>query len=235
MMFEPEVACVLPDGDEMKLTYNSAANEYSGNREFTVNILCNSELIINGNETNGMFPVAGTYTTEETERLSLFYNRYRIRGSYGVFVPTASDYFKTVTNLQKDGNGQFSQAILYDENLKSEYGSLAETAAVTYCEYMTNDSSLTEVRRFFASGTPTYEAIRTSEVIWYTNHIGYRFENISSSEFYRHDDETFSCRVTLDHYVVRTSTDTHYFPLHITMFFKESDGEMKVWEMVTNK
>ena len=234
LIFEPDIFAVLPDGTNTPLFYDQASGAYILQRSFTADILSNSALLINSREAGGAYPVSVITDNEAATRLNLYYSRYLVTGSFGAFIPEAVDNFNLRNNLTSTAPGQYKQEIVYDDDLMAQYAAFAEEATTTYCEYMTNDGSLTEVRRFFATGTPTYDAIRTSEVIWYTAHIGYRFENIESSEFFWHDEEMFSCRVTLDHYVVRTTTDTHYFPLDVTLFFREVDGVMRVWELVAN-
>jgi hypothetical protein len=99
---------------------------------------------------------------------------------------------------------------------------------------MTNNSSLAELRGSFETETATYEALRKSEVYWYTDHIGYWFENIEASEFFDHGGDVFSCRVTLDQYIKRTETDTRLFPLDITLFFRNVNGKYLVYNLIGN-
>ena len=172
--------------------------------------------------------------TEAAARLNTRYQRYRVAGRIGGILPRVVDQWGREGVMEAAGDAAYIQRIVYDAELEQQYGALAIEATTTYAKYMTFDSSMTEVRRYFASGTPIYEAIRTSEVIWYTNHIGYRFENVVASEFYKREEGAFSCRVALDHYVIRTAADTWHFPLDITLFFTESDGKYLVTDMIHN-
>ncbi|MCL2709112.1 MAG: hypothetical protein FWF03_08365, partial [Defluviitaleaceae bacterium] len=224
LLFEPEINAVLPDGAEARLYYDAQSNAYrQRDKAATAQVLSGSRLFINGAEAGDELIVSERIATGETERLGIYYRLYRVSGSFGEISMTVVDGFGKETAL--DGEDDvFLQPIEYDAKLENEYGAFAIEAAKTYAAYMTNDSSMSEINRYFARGTPTYDGIRTSEVIWYTKHEGYRFENARASSFYRHDEETFSCRITMDHYVVRTQADTRHFPLDFTLFIKDYGG-----------
>jgi hypothetical protein len=234
LLFEPKITAFLPDGTETELLYDGAENAYSQPpKVITADVLSDSVLYVNGEKAGNEYIINGNVGDDAAARMKMRYVRYRFAGSFGRLTLLAESSLGRLFILSGSG-GIYKQEIRYDEELRERFADFAGEAAKTYAMYMTNDSSLTAVRKYFESGTETYEAIRTSEVYWYTNHIGFNFENIEASEFYRHDAETFSCRVTLDHYVVRTQTDTRYFPLDVTFFIKVSNGNAMIVEMISN-
>ena len=200
----------------------------------TVEILEGFTLFVNDMEIGDDYLIAEGIRKPEADRLNLKYKRYQIATNFGIFAIKAVDGANREGALAGGVKQTFFQEIVYDSELLAKYGKLAENAATTYAKYMTNNAKLSELREFFETGTATYDALRKSEVHWYTDHIGYRFENIEASEFYDHGGEVFSCRVTLDQYIKRTETDTRRFPLDITLFFRKAGGHFLVFDLIVN-
>jgi len=199
----------------------------------TVEVLDGFTLFINNVEIGEEYLISEGIRKPEADRLNLKYKRYQIATNLGISAIKVVDNYDREGALTSEGQ-KFEQEIIYDKGLEAEYKKLAEDAAKTYAKFMTNDAKLSELRGFFETGTATYEALRKSEVHWYTDHIGYRFENIEAKEFYDHGGGAFSCRVTLDQYIKRTETDTRLFPLDITLFFRPAGGKFLVFDLIGN-
>ena len=200
----------------------------------TVEILDGSTLYINDSEIGDGYLTATGIRRPEADRLNMKYNRYQMTSNLGVTAMTVVDKAGREGAIAGGAGLKYVQEIIYDDALFAKFGSLAADAATTYAKYMTNNAKLSDLRVFFETGTATYEALRRSEVHWYTDHIANWFENIVASEFFDHGGGTFSCRVTLDQYIKRTETDTKLFPLDITLFFRKTDDKFLVFELIGN-
>ena len=235
MIFEPVVEA--RDGDEgvLPMVFVEEANAYMPqSREITIDVLDACALFVNGAAINRDFMVVEKVDTTEAARMKRYYQRYRVADRFGAVNISVKDHLGRAGEVEAAGDGYYVQRFVYDDGLEESFGLLAREAAMAYAKYMTNDSSMSELRRYFAAGTEIYNWIRTSEVYWYTNHIGYRFENVTASAFFDMGEGAFSCRVTLDHYIHRTAADIFSFPLDVTLFFAESDGRYLVVDMISN-
>ncbi|MCL2120812.1 MAG: hypothetical protein FWH28_01000 [Clostridiales bacterium] len=235
VLVTPAIEARDDGGNSASLVYDREAGCFMlALTEIHADILEGGALYINDIAVSEEQLVERAIQTEAAARLNTRYQRYRVAGRIGGILPRVVDRWGRKGEMEATDDNTYIQKILYDAELEQNYSALAKDAATTYSKYMTYDSSMTEIRRYFAPGTAIYEAIRTSEVIWYTNHIGYRFENVVASEFFPREEGAFSCRVTLDHYVQRTAADLRHFPLDITLFFTESDGKYLVTDMLHN-
>ncbi len=140
---------------------------------------------------------------------------------------------KESTLVYDEEKSMFVEQIGYDE-FDDAKKTLLENAVQTYAKYMTLDSSLYYVRRYFDSTSKTYTYIRTADTWCYTPHIGYEFKDIEFSELYQYDENTFSARYKCNHYVYRTRNDHFLFPLDLTLYFKNINGTFYAYDMVSN-
>jgi len=233
LIARPEVGVRFGDGVK-PLAFDSEANEYSAIPVVRADILDNFTLFINNVPIDESFLIAEDIRTDETDRLRIARKIYKVNCAFEdpdiLVINTAGTAF----HLKEAGTGNYIQEIIYDIDLETKFRNFAVDAAKTYAMYMTNNSSLAELRKYFETGTQTYDNIRTSEVYWYTDHIGYWFENEEAMEFFEQDAGHFSCRVTLDQYVQRTARDLHHFPLDVTFFIRDNNGQYLIYDMKSN-
>lgn len=140
---------------------------------------------------------------------------------------------KESTLVFDEESQMYVEQIGYDE-FDDTKKTLLENAVQTYAKYMTLDSSLYNVRKYFDSKSQTYTYIRTADTWCYTPHIGYEFKDIEFSELYQYDENTFSARYKCNHYVYRTKNDHFLFPLDLTLYFKNIGGTFYAYDMVSN-
>jgi len=217
------------------LSYDSEFNEYSAIPVLTADIIDSFSLFINGIKVEDSFILRDGIRTDETNRLRLHRKIYRVPYGLGG-QPDVS--IVSITGKESaiidDGNLNFVQKIVSDADLERQYKDLAIAAAKTYAEFMTYDTGIRELQRYFQTGTQIYNNIRTSEVYFYTPHIDYWFENINASEFLARENDTFSCRVTFSHYVRRNAQQLNLFPLDVTLFFRRSGAQYLIYDMIIN-
>ena len=234
LLAEPAVEVRPAGGASLTLSYDADDKEFSAIPKITADILDIFSLYINGHKIDDSFLIREGIRTAETDRLRLS------RKIYSVPVVFDEPEVRVVSEAGIDGviidkgESGFVQEVAYDSGLEARFTDLAIDAATTYAKFITNNSSLAELRRYFETGTHIYEVIRTSEVYWYTTHAGFWFENIAASEFFTSDGETFSSRVTFDQYIRRNAANLHMFPLDVTLFFRESSGRFLVYDMISN-
>ena len=217
------------------LTFDSNANEYSAIPVLTADIIDSYTLFINDIQIDDSFLLKDGIKTEETDRMRLHRKTYRIpfglSGDPDISVVSAAG---KEGSIQDKGNLLFVQEFVSDSDLENQFKERAIAAAKTYTRFMTFDTTIRELQRYFESGTQIYQMIRTSEVYFYTPHRDSWFEKESATEFFARENETFSCRVSFDNCIRRTANDLFRFPLDITLFFRKIGNQYFVYDMQIN-
>ena len=222
-------------GRIIDLAFDSEANEYSAIPVLTADIIDSYTLFLNSIQIDDSFIIRDNIKTEETDRLRLRRKIYRI--PFGL---TEKPNVSIVNSAGKEGiireKGEFHfvQEFVSDSDLEKQFKERAIAAAKTYSRFMTFNTTIRELQKYFESGTQIYQLIRTSEVYFYTPHRDNWFENEAASEFFAINDEAFSCRVTFDNLIRRTANDLFRFPLDVTLFFRRIGEQFMVYDMVIN-
>ena len=226
---------VKSDNRVVDLSYDSDANEYSAIPLLMADIIDNFALYINGLQIDDTFLIKDDIKTEETNRMRLHRKIYRIPFGLGgqPIISVVSAAGKEGVLTEKD-KLHFVQEFVSDSDLENQFKERAIAAAKTYTRFMTFDTTIRELQRYFESGTQIYQMIRTSEVYFYTPHRDSWFEKEKASEFFARENETFSCRVTFDNCIRRTANDLFRFPLDVTLFFRKIGGQFMVYNMLIN-
>ncbi|MBQ9761894.1 MAG: hypothetical protein IJV82_02320 [Oscillospiraceae bacterium] len=98
------------------------------------------------------------------------------------------------------------------------------SAATTYCKYMINAATKTELKQYFDTNQQIYATI-TGNDTWMQSYSSYDFaDNQQVSDYYRYSDTLFSARVTLTLNVTRKDGSVKIYELDTT-FFMERQGE----------
>ena len=234
MISHPVVEVREGGGTARTLTYNEDANVYSAIPTVQAKVLEGFTLYINGIPVSDSFLTAEGERAAETDRLRLTRKTYTFYSNFDDPELTVKSLSGIEGSLVYTEDGNFFQEIVYDSELEALHKDYAIDAAMTYARFITNNSTLAELRRYFEAGTPIFEVIRTTEVYWYTTHLSYWFENVNASEFVKRDEDTFSARVTFDQFIRRTARDLHQFPLDVTLFIRNVDGRFLVYDMISN-
>jgi len=217
------------------LAYDSEFNEYSAIPVIIADIVDTYTLMINGRRISDSYLLKDGIKTDEMNRLRLYRKIYRI--PFGLNEPvnvSIAGINGTENAISDSGNLHFIQEIVYDSNLEAQYRQHCISAAQTYALFMTLNTNLTGLQRYFQTGTQIYEVIRTSEVYFYTPHINQYFEKVTASEFFARENDTFSCRITFEHHVWRTAYEHFVFPLDVTLFFRRVGSQYMVYDMISN-
>lgn len=80
---------------------------------------------------------------------------------------------------------------------------IAGKAASIYADYMQNDSSIGQIRKYMDTETDFYKNLRTSLVYFVLDHQKHEIKDLKTADFHKYSDELFSCRVTLANELTR--------------------------------
>ncbi len=228
-----------PQAPENTWELNTTSTVFSQDESVAVKILSSSTLFINEIEITDVYITENDIKTESCKHMPEGVNGI----TYQIYKMDKLLLKANVKVIDRNGN---ESPIVYDEEQKmfveqityetfsEELKTLTENAVQTYAKYMTLDSSLYNVRKYFDAQSQIYTYIRTSDTWCYTPHIGYEFKDITFSELYTYDENTFSARYKCNHYVHRTKKESFLFPLDLTLYFKNINGTFYVYDMVSN-
>ncbi len=112
------------------------------------------------------------------------------------------------TTLEVTQNGtQYMVAQNIDAALSAKISDFATEASKTYSAYMQEDSSLTAIRKYFATDTDFYENLRTSLVIFALDHEGFRFDDVKAHSVQKYSDNLYSCRIELTQVLIKNGKE----------------------------
>ena len=89
------------------------------------------------------------------------------------------------TSLPVEKNGAVYN-VVQEFAEKDAVGKIAGKAASVYAEYMQNDSSMTQIRKYMATDTKFYKNLRTSLVIFVLEHDKYEIKDLKTSDFHKY-------------------------------------------------
>lgn len=212
---------------------------YSTNESIKIKAFTTSKLSLNGVEINDSHITENNIRTESCSRVpegvnGIMYCEYSIDNLLLKPELTAIDRNGNESTFVFDEETQtYVEQMNYDiptEELKAHI----QNAAQTYAKYMTLDATLYSMSRYFDTKSKIYKSITTTEIQWFTPHIGYEFKDIEFKEYYIYDENTFSVRYVCNQYIYRTSTESHLFPLDLTLYFKNINGTYYIFDLISN-
>ncbi|MBE6717849.1 MAG: hypothetical protein E7574_01145 [Ruminococcaceae bacterium] len=199
-----------------------------------------SKITINGIELKEDYITTDNIETESCKRVpegvnGIMYREYEVNNLlFAPEIKITDRHGNEGTLVYDEEHQMFVEQMNYDV-FTEEIKTLTQDAAQTYAKYMTLDASLYNFRKYFDTKSKIYKNITTTEIKWFTPHIGYEFKDIEFKDYYIYDENTFSARYVCNHYLYRTSAESRLFPLDLTLYFKNINGTFYVYDMISNK
>lgn len=161
----------------------------------SVNGVSLDETLLTGNETPDK---SCDYMPDGVE--GIVFQEYALDDLYfqpDTVVVNAADGRECTVELLEDGS--YHASFLYDDTLKDTQGAYVLDAAQAIAKYMQNDAYFYVPAVYIDPESALYENVRTSLTYFAIDHVAYSFENETVTEFYRYDENTFSCRISFIH------------------------------------
>ena len=124
--------------------------------------------------------------------------------------------------------------LVYDEVLKAEQSEFVIEAAKKFAAYMQNDTTLAKLNPYFEKGTALYNSIRSTLQWAVIDHDSYDFEDVEATDFYRYDENTFSCRVKLTHILQRKRLEDYRDTMDATFYLRKVNGKYLIYDSTNN-
>lgn len=164
----------------------------------------------------------------------VLYTLYSVKGLTNEPTVTVTAADGTALNVKNEAEDLYVTELVYDEALKAEQAEYVIKAAKAYAAYMQNDLAFNKVSPYFEKGTTLYESIRTTLLWAVIDHDSYLFEGEEASEFYRYDENTFSCRVRLTHVLKRSRLQDYRDNVDLTFYLRKIDGKYLIYDRTNN-
>lgn len=136
--------------------------------------------------------------------------------------------------LAKSDDLYYYTKLVYDEVLEAEYSDFVIEAAKSFASYMQNDTTLQKLNPYFEKGTELYKSIRSTLQWAVIDHDSYDFEDVEASNFYRYDENTFSCRVKLTQVLKRKRLEDFRDTMDATFYLRMVDGKYLIYDRTNN-
>lgn len=124
----------------------------------------------------------------------------------------------------------YTADIVYSDSLKEQYEETVLTAMKKYAAYMSNDERFSNIKAYFDPASTLYDNIRTSETYFVIDHSGYHFIDVSASEFYAYDENTFSCRVSFTQVLTKKGKPDYKDSIDKTIYLRKVGDKFLIYD-----
>ena len=139
----------------------------------------------------------------------------------------------TAAPLTQDAEtGVWTADVVYDTALAEKYADQMITVAQNYAAFVMRDAYFASFSSYFYKTTDLYQTIRQVPTSFVWRHDGYSFADVSATEFYAYNDDTFSCRIRFVHILHRIGNEDYTEQLDITFYLHRVNGEFLIYDMV---
>ncbi len=213
---------------------------YTRDNEVTLKVLKGSIPYVNGIPLTEDLIAEDNITHESSSHLpegvsGILYTLYKLDGLVSEPDVKVTDSEGTELSLTYDSDGGFYVTeLVYDKALEAEMSDRVIEAAKMFATYMQNDCTLTKLNPYFEKGTALYNSIKSTLQWAVIDHDSYDFEDIKASEFYRYDENTFSCRVKMTHVLKRKRLEDYRDTMNAVFYLRNIDGAYMVYDRTNN-
>ena len=118
----------------------------------------------------------------------------------------------------------------------AQYGEFATEitdTAMAYCEYITEDGTLLDLKKHLLPGTVFYDALNSFDNQWFTTHESVEYQNIELSDILPIGDNAFIGAIKFDYVVTATNVSQTYSNFYQMYFIKDAEGAWKCINIYT--
>ena len=105
--------------------------------------------------------------------------------------------------------------------------------AMAYCQYITEDGTLYELKQHLLPGTVFYDAISSFDNQWFTTHESIDYQNMQIHDVMALGDDAFMGSISFDYVVTATNVQQTYSNFYQMFFIKDRNGDWKCINIYT--
>ncbi|MBQ4066187.1 MAG: hypothetical protein IJD22_00960 [Clostridia bacterium] len=231
-------------GEDGEKLYEAGAFEIytDSKKNVTVEVPENYSVFINGTLLSDSYVTQKDIPTTSCELMpegvrGLYYTKYAVTGLISEPVVEVRAADGTLAPVEVSEN-QYKASLIYDSALEAEYSEWILEGAILYARYTQYDSNVNvvgfnKVAPYFDPTSGLYESIRTMENMFVQYYDSFEFVDQSVTEFYRYDENTFSCRVKYTQNMYKGSEKYDDF-IDQTYYLRMVDGKYLIYNMYVN-
>ncbi len=137
------------------------------------------------------------------------------------------------TQLVKDAETSvISAQLVNDESLQREFSEQVIRIASIYTAVMSKDAEKSELYQYIDKSSAFYKKIKSVDT-WFWPHDGHKIKNEEASQFYRHSDGVFSCRVKLTQELY-LKKETEINNVDLILYMRKINGKYLLYNAATN-
>ena len=115
----------------------------------------------------------------------------------------------------------------------SDFANLINDTAMAYCQYITEDGTLYDLKQHLLPGTVFYDAVNSFDNQWFSTHESIAYQNIEISDVLPLGENAFVGCIKFDYVVTAANVTQTYSNFYQMYFIKDSNDEWKCINIYT--
>lgn len=115
----------------------------------------------------------------------------------------------------------------------SDFAELITDTAMAYCQFITEDGTLYDLKQHLLPGTVFYDAVSSFDNQWFTTHESIEYQNLEILEVMPLGDNAFIGSIKFDYVVTATNVSQTYSNYYQMFFIKNDNEEWKCINIYT--
>lgn len=217
--------CVRPSGSKVW-----KVRTLIGSMNYDIDILDGSSIRINDIPITTEFShddnvIPGAYEGYDLDSLLPKTTRYHIRNLVGEPAIVAE---KSIDVVVRDHSAyRYYVGPKPTPEQYSDFATLVNETAMAYCQFITEDGTLYDLKQKLLPGTEFYNAVSSFDNQWFTTHESIEYQNLEVSEVMPLGENAFIGSIKFDYVVTATNVSQTYSNYYQMFFIKDSAGEWK--------
>ena len=129
-----------------------------------------------------------------------------------------------------ENDNYYSAGFLYDDSLAAQYSAYVINAIENYAAYMQMDGARADFIDYYDTDSDLWKNIISTENYFVLDHSSYSFKDQKATEFYRYNDDVFSCRVSMTHLLHRWAREDYVDYIDMTLFLRNVNGKYLIFD-----
>lgn len=214
----------------------------SNSSVITIEVPKGYSVILNGKELSDSFISEDDIATPSCDHMpegvtGLLYTKYTVKGLLSVPVVAVTDNNGDTAKIDISDKNYKAEPV-YDTSLSDEYTDWILEGVEKYAKYSQYDSKVNvtgfnQVAPYFDPSSDLYESIKTMDNMFVIHYDKFEFTDMSASEFFRYDENTFSCRVQYTQKLYK-GKDVYDDFVDQTLYLRNVDGKFLIYDMKVN-
>jgi len=203
----------------------------------TVKLPKSSTLTVNGIKVSEKYRLADVYEEDENNKRlpdgieGIVYVAYTVDKLYlkpEIAVTDKDGKSIELEYIEKDN--YYSAGFLYDDSLAAQYSAYVINAIENYAAYMQMDGARADFIDYYDTDSDLWKNIISTENYFVLDHNSYSFKDQKATEFYRYNDDVFSCRVSMTHLLHRWAREDYVDYIDMTLFLRNVNGKYLIFD-----